>query len=515
MVSVGPEGGPTYDFRVAGTADWQWTGAELAGALEPGPDAPVVAVHSGSIALTTPPGAAVLRDLLTRAAATATVSYDPNCRPLLMGEPAEVLAGVHDVLAVADVVKVSCEDLEWLMPGAGPEEVIDDWIARGPALVAVTLGGDGVLARTPTGPFVRRPGARVTVVDTVGAGDTFCAALLAGLHGRGLLGADARPALRALDAADGAATSSTPPRSPRRSPSPGAAPTRPPRPSSRAGAGGERRGGHRAAGCVDPRGGRRRARDRPGPGVGVPTAAHLPAVERSGPACRVRAHRRRGRRPAHRRRPGPAGMVGTADRTGPRPRGAVHTRQRRVARRPCGAGGPARRVGLSGSCWWTTGGTGATPATRPRRVSPPTPAPRTATSCEDRRIDPGRILLLGESLGAAVATRLAVERPVGGLVLRSPFTDMAAVAERHYPFLPARALLRDRFDVLGRVGAVPVPVVVVAGGADEVVPSEQSRAVAVAGGARWIEVPGARHNDAALGSGDAVVEAVVSLADAG
>ena len=134
---------------------------------------------------------------------------------------------------------------------------------------------------------------------------------------------------------------------------------------------------------------------------------------------------------------------------------------------------------------------------------------------EDRRIDPGRILLLGESLGAAVATRLAVERPVGGLVLRSPFTDMAAVAQRHYPFLPARALLRDRFDVLARVAAVPVPVVVVAGGADEVVPSEQSRAVADAGGARWIEVPGARHNDAALGSGDAVVEAVVSLADAG
>ena len=201
MVSVGPDGGPTYDFRVAGTADWQWTSAELAGALEPGPDAPVVAVHSGSIALTTPPGAAVLRELLARAAATATVSYDPNCRPMLMDEPAEVLAGVHEVLAVADVVKVSCEDLEWLMPDAGPEEVIDDWIARGPALVAVTFGGDGVLARTPTGPFVRRPGARVTVVDTVGAGDTFCAALLAGLHGHGLLGADARPALRALDAA--------------------------------------------------------------------------------------------------------------------------------------------------------------------------------------------------------------------------------------------------------------------------------------------------------------------------
>ncbi|WP_308257986.1 carbohydrate kinase family protein [Pseudonocardia lacus] len=195
IVAVGPDGGATYDFRVEGTADWQWTPAELEGAL----DGPVVALHSGSLALTTPPGAAALRELLSRAAATATVSYDPNCRPLLMGEPADVLAGVHDVLAVADVVKVSAEDLEWLHPGSTPEAVLEDWLGRGPAVVAVTLGGDGVIGGTAAGLRSRRPGVPVQVVDTVGAGDTFSAALLAGLHRRGLLGADARPALRALD----------------------------------------------------------------------------------------------------------------------------------------------------------------------------------------------------------------------------------------------------------------------------------------------------------------------------
>lgn len=198
LVAVGPDGGATYDFRVEGTADWQWTPDELAGAL----DGPVVAVHSGSLALTTPPGAAALRSLLVDAAATATISYDPNCRPLLMGDPADVLAGVHELLAVADVVKVSAEDLEWLHPGRTPESVLEDWLSRGPAIVAVTLGGDGVLGGTVSGARSRRPGVPVTVVDTVGAGDTFSAALLAGLSRRSLLGSSKRAQLRALDEDD-------------------------------------------------------------------------------------------------------------------------------------------------------------------------------------------------------------------------------------------------------------------------------------------------------------------------
>ena len=198
MVMVGADGGPTYDFRVAGTADWQWTAAELANALDPGPSGPVVALHSGSLALTTPPGDAALRALMARAAETATVSYDPNCRPALMGKAADVLTGVHELLAVADVVKVSLEDLAWLMPGFTPEEILEDWLGRGPALVAITLGGDGVTAGTSTGLRTRRPGVPVTVIDTVGAGDTISAALLAGLHRRRLLGAAARPALHKI-----------------------------------------------------------------------------------------------------------------------------------------------------------------------------------------------------------------------------------------------------------------------------------------------------------------------------
>jgi fermentation-respiration switch protein FrsA (DUF1100 family) len=129
---------------------------------------------------------------------------------------------------------------------------------------------------------------------------------------------------------------------------------------------------------------------------------------------------------------------------------------------------------------------------------------------EERGVAPDRLVLFGESLGGAPLTRLATERPVGALVLRSPFTSLADVGVRAYPFLPVRALLRDRFPLLEYVRAVPAPVAVVAGAADEIVPVEQSRAVADAAGALYVEVPGARHNDTELNSGQAVVAVVVA-----
>src|SRR5436305_678248 len=86
---------------IGATGARQLTCEGLEGAL----DGPVVALHSGSLALTMPPGAAGLRDLMAKAAATATISYDPNCRPMLMGDPGDVLVGVCELLATADVVK--------------------------------------------------------------------------------------------------------------------------------------------------------------------------------------------------------------------------------------------------------------------------------------------------------------------------------------------------------------------------------------------------------------------------
>jgi fermentation-respiration switch protein FrsA (DUF1100 family) len=140
-------------------------------------------------------------------------------------------------------------------------------------------------------------------------------------------------------------------------------------------------------------------------------------------------------------------------------------------------------------------------------------AARTAL-LEEAGVPPDRLLYLGESLGAAVVTELATEHPPAGLVLRSPFVDLAAVGAEHYPFLPVRALLRDRYPVAERVATIRVPTTVVLGDADSIVPPAQSRAVAAAAADlhRLVEVPGADHNDRVLLDGDALVDAVVELA---
>jgi fructokinase len=196
IVAVGRDGVVEYDFRVEGTADWQWRDHELAGALDGG----VVALHAGSIALTMAPGADVLQRLLAQARQDMTVSYDPNCRPLLMGSPGAVRGRIDALVGLADVVKASADDLAWLLGDRPPEQVAEAWLAKGPSLVVITLGPGGLVAASRQAGVLRRPGRAVEVVDTVGAGDTCMAALLAGLHRRGLLGAGRRADLQAVDA---------------------------------------------------------------------------------------------------------------------------------------------------------------------------------------------------------------------------------------------------------------------------------------------------------------------------
>jgi hypothetical protein len=134
---------------------------------------------------------------------------------------------------------------------------------------------------------------------------------------------------------------------------------------------------------------------------------------------------------------------------------------------------------------------------------------------EDVGIPPDRIVYLGESLGTAVVSELATELPPGALVLRSPFVDLASVGEQHYPLLPVRRLLKDRFPVAEHVRRVAVPVTVVYGTRDRTIPPEQSLAVAASAvpAARVVAVDGADHNDPVLVHGPALVEAVTDAAD--
>jgi uncharacterized protein len=133
----------------------------------------------------------------------------------------------------------------------------------------------------------------------------------------------------------------------------------------------------------------------------------------------------------------------------------------------------------------------------------------------DEGVPGNRLLYYGESLGAAVVAELSTEHPPAGLVLRSPFTDLASVGQIHYPFLPIGALLRDRFPVAEYVARVTVPITVVYGTEDSIVPPEESRrSVAGARGPiRLVAVEGADHNDPALLNGDALMQAVMELAN--
>jgi fermentation-respiration switch protein FrsA (DUF1100 family) len=115
----------------------------------------------------------------------------------------------------------------------------------------------------------------------------------------------------------------------------------------------------------------------------------------------------------------------------------------------------------------------------------------------DCGIAASRIVLWGESLGTGVAARLASEVEVGAVLLESPYTSIAGIARKRFPFVPVDWLLRDRFDLIGRIAAVRAPLLVMMGGRDEIVPPAMSRAVFAAANEPkvfWL-APDAGHND--------------------
>jgi fermentation-respiration switch protein FrsA (DUF1100 family) len=128
-------------------------------------------------------------------------------------------------------------------------------------------------------------------------------------------------------------------------------------------------------------------------------------------------------------------------------------------------------------------------------------------------VDPARLVYLGESLGSAVATRLAAEHPPAALVLRSPFTSFVEVGRIHYPLLPVRWLLRDRFASIDQMSRVRCPLLVIAGSRDTIVPVDQSRRLyeAAPGPKTLVIVEGADHNDHELAAGDQMIRAVESF----
>lgn len=155
-------------------------------------------LEAGSISAIIEPGASAVLDALTRGREHALVCFDPNARPSIMGEPEAALASLERFIALADVVKVSDEDIEWLTGGAPIDEVVDRWLGMGPSLVVVTRGKHGSDVATASGLRFTKTPADVPVVDTVGAGDSFMGGIIDAMWGMGLRGADARETLRTL-----------------------------------------------------------------------------------------------------------------------------------------------------------------------------------------------------------------------------------------------------------------------------------------------------------------------------
>lgn len=120
----------------------------------------------------------------------------------------------------------------------------------------------------------------------------------------------------------------------------------------------------------------------------------------------------------------------------------------------------------------------------------------------------GRIVLYGESLGTAVAVYAAARQPAGALILESPFTSIAAVAQYHYPFVPAAWLIWDRFDSVSRIGEVKSPLLLLQGGSDGIVPPRFGEALFAAAPEpkeRWSAPCGGHEDLAGFGALDAVV----------
>lgn len=192
--TLDPAGGARYTF------DLEWTLPGLADAL-PRLLEGTTLLHTGSIATMLPPGSHEVLAAVERAHTQATITYDPNCRPTIITDVSYARGQAEKFVRLADVVKASDEDLAWLYPDDPVETAARRWLGMGPAVVVVTRGSQCPWAVAASGTS-QVPAVTVTVADTVGAGDSFMAALLAGLMDRGFDGAARRPELRKISIGD-------------------------------------------------------------------------------------------------------------------------------------------------------------------------------------------------------------------------------------------------------------------------------------------------------------------------
>ncbi|MCU6480637.1 carbohydrate kinase family protein [Arthrobacter sp. A2-55] len=169
------DGSACYDFDVV------WDPKPLAPAYIP------KVLHTGSIATFLAPGAGAVKTLMQHRDHDCIVTYDPNIRPALLGSHAEALSIFEDLINLTGVVKLSTEDATWLYPHKNLDDIATRLLGLGAGLAVITQGAQGSLLATPA-TRLTIPAVQSTVADTIGAGDSYTAALIMGLLTRGTVG---------------------------------------------------------------------------------------------------------------------------------------------------------------------------------------------------------------------------------------------------------------------------------------------------------------------------------------
>lgn len=175
------DGHATYVFYDEGTAGRMLSPQDLPDLADD-----VEALLFGAISLIPEPCGSTYEALMARESGRRVTMLDPNIRPGFILDRARHAERIQRMIGMADIVKLSDEDLSWFGEAGSREEIVTRWLERGPKLIVVTCGGDGAVGYTSNHSVSIKPD-KVAVVDTVGAGDTFNAGILASLHEQGLL----------------------------------------------------------------------------------------------------------------------------------------------------------------------------------------------------------------------------------------------------------------------------------------------------------------------------------------
>jgi len=175
-VTLDAHGSASYEFLIDGTATFDFAHSWL-----PDPERLNPAVlHIGTLVTIVEPAATVLYDWAVRTAEFAPIVFDPNVRTSVAGDHEAYRAAVEKWVEISSVIKLSDDDISWLYPQESMDEVAQRWIANSASLVVITRGAKGIIGYTEHG-FEEVDSAKVTVVDTVGAGDTVGAILVEGI----------------------------------------------------------------------------------------------------------------------------------------------------------------------------------------------------------------------------------------------------------------------------------------------------------------------------------------------